>query len=174
MAIDTHRHIGPYLRVKVQTRDTFRVVDSMCCGVRRAPGYCPKCGKSTGEQEACKEELVNVYEIGQSIDERLRPLRDCCGQIQSDFHCWMENGPGTIDPDKPGDRHRYTAKTGKRAGDDGWIVPAMDEMKAEQELKKAAELQRYKIRGLSYWDWERVSAEKILAVAAILWPEVKT
>lgn len=69
---------------------------------------------------------------------------------------------------------RYTAKTGKREGGTGWLVPVTDEMKKNFELERAASAARDKIRQLSYWDWNRFSSTQILAVSAILWPEVKT
>jgi len=105
MGIDTHRHVGPYLRLRVPMRDSFRPVNGMCCGGRREPGFCPRCGKAVvAEQKPVKEELVDTYEISQSIDERLTDLSDCCGQVDDGFHYWMENGRsiGSLDANKPG------------------------------------------------------------------------
>jgi len=66
---------------------------------------------------------------------------------------------------------RYTEKTGKRAGRAGWIIPATEEMKAATAKRKSASLARDRLRGTTYWDWNKIGDDQVLAAAAILWPE---
>lgn len=76
-----------------------------------------------------------------------------------------------------GNRPRFSLATGKAKPyywhAEGWIVPKTPELVEQHKLNVLARAACVELGKMSEYQWRQLPTEKILAVSAILWPEVK-